>query len=230
MTQKKETFFDTIKVVVFLVVLVWLQFGGIYHSATKHSSSDLVLTILIPPYSWYRSIEFFWHDDFAGIDWDKRLENDFKVAVEISKNTCNDINHLSTNNNKIYLHKRIKSYPSLQKSKIELAVLSYMKYNFQVFQVMQKIMNTSGAQASEWVETEYMKTQRSVFNKYFTKTEWKILHNAHEQSFNKFIQIWPTLGNKEKEHAFSKMKDLSNLNKERYQSLYKDLFDKEIRL
>lgn len=46
-----------------LAALIWGEFGGLYHSFTKHGGGDTALAFLVPPFAFYRSIEFFWHDD-----------------------------------------------------------------------------------------------------------------------------------------------------------------------
>lgn len=65
--------------VLFGLVFIWAEFGGIYHSYSKHN--DVLLAIFIPPVAWYRSVEFFWHDDYRGVDWDKKLQNDSQSCV-----------------------------------------------------------------------------------------------------------------------------------------------------
>lgn len=44
------------------LVVGWLQLGGLYHSATAHSGIDLAVAFFVPPWAWYRSVEYFWHD------------------------------------------------------------------------------------------------------------------------------------------------------------------------
>lgn len=43
----------------FLAVTAWGEFGGIVHAFTKHSVGDGFAAICVPPWAWYRSVEFF---------------------------------------------------------------------------------------------------------------------------------------------------------------------------
>lgn len=48
--------------VAFFVFITWGELGGLYHSAKGHGPGDFVVSLVFPPWSWYRSVEFFWHD------------------------------------------------------------------------------------------------------------------------------------------------------------------------
>ena len=69
------------------------EIAGIIHSVHKHSTGDVIASVIIPPWAWYRSAELFWHDDFDGVNWDKKLNHDlitcyyFVDQVEAEKNT-----------------------------------------------------------------------------------------------------------------------------------------------
>ncbi|MBN2681756.1 MAG: hypothetical protein JXR58_04560 [Bacteroidales bacterium] len=52
--------------VFYVFVILFTLYGeifGIIHSYNKHSKSDLIATIFIPPWAWYRSVEMWWHED-----------------------------------------------------------------------------------------------------------------------------------------------------------------------
>lgn len=58
-----------------------------------HSAVDGVDAIFVPPYAWYRLIEFFWHGDYAGVNWEKVLKNDLKSCNYFLTQSINpDIN------------------------------------------------------------------------------------------------------------------------------------------
>lgn len=47
-----------------IIVIGFLSPYGIYHSFSMHSFSSGVISILVPPFAWYRAAEsFFWHND-----------------------------------------------------------------------------------------------------------------------------------------------------------------------
>lgn len=48
---------------------------GVYHAFNKHDTGAIAL--FFPPYAWYLAIEGVgWHDDFSGVDWEKRSLHD----------------------------------------------------------------------------------------------------------------------------------------------------------
>jgi hypothetical protein len=60
--------------------LLSLYFIGIWHSFSKHGG-EYGATIWMPPWTVYRGAEYFWHDDFSGVNWEKRLRSDKEVIV-----------------------------------------------------------------------------------------------------------------------------------------------------
>lgn len=41
-------------------VFIFLTVAGPIHSYRKHGKDDFWVSILVPPYGWYRAIEMFW--------------------------------------------------------------------------------------------------------------------------------------------------------------------------
>ena len=113
---------------IFFVTLMYLAFGygeimGIYHSATKHN--DLWMSITLPPWAWYRSVEFWWHDDFADVNWDERLKNDAATIMyliqgsEDIKKYNEDMEEFST---------KIKHYPYEKLNVLKNIAIEYEDY------------------------------------------------------------------------------------------------------
>ena len=47
--------------ILFILGILWGEFAGIYHAFAHHGTRDGFISVFIPPYSWYRSIDFiFW--------------------------------------------------------------------------------------------------------------------------------------------------------------------------
>lgn len=44
-------------------VLIWGEFGGIYHAFKAHGNIDGCIAVATPPYAWFRSMELFFHKD-----------------------------------------------------------------------------------------------------------------------------------------------------------------------
>jgi hypothetical protein len=83
-SKLKKTFgtiVATILVGLFYIFCAYAEFGGIYHAWKKHN--DAVLALFIPPLAWYRAGEAFWHNDFAGVNWEQRLKDDAHSCIFI---------------------------------------------------------------------------------------------------------------------------------------------------
>lgn len=78
----KESIKAVIWTLIFLVLFGYFEVFGLYHTFTKHKD-EIIIALVLPPFAWYRAVEFWWHDDFAGVDWEKRLEYDSKTCVGI---------------------------------------------------------------------------------------------------------------------------------------------------
>lgn len=64
----------------FFAGILYLQFGGIYHSFKRHGLADGVATVCIPPWAWYRAVETFWHE----AEWEEEYElNSKSIAIII---------------------------------------------------------------------------------------------------------------------------------------------------
>lgn len=87
-----------------------MEFGGLYHTWKKHD--DLILAAIIPPLSWYRAVEAFWHNDFAGVNWGIRLKEDAKACVYFLKASTEQTTDPHELNNGIEkFSKEIRAYP-----------------------------------------------------------------------------------------------------------------------
>jgi hypothetical protein len=111
--KKIGEFISGLLVILVYIFMVYGEVFGIVHSVRKHSSGDVIASILIPPWAWYRSIEMFWHDDFRGVNWDKRLSNDMHVcAVFLIQADNGDVNQDQLNNDLESFSTKISKYPA----------------------------------------------------------------------------------------------------------------------
>lgn len=72
---------------VMFFAFTWCQFGGVYHAFKHHGTIDGVITVLVPPYSWYYGIEFFFcserkHDGLSKADKNEFLH--FVNSIQLS--------------------------------------------------------------------------------------------------------------------------------------------------
>ncbi|MBC8484578.1 MAG: hypothetical protein H8D45_00875 [Bacteroidetes bacterium] len=120
-----EYFFTTILGLGF----IWIEFGGLYHSFKKHSLAEGVIATFIPPVAWYRSVEFFWHDDFANINWDIKLSDDINTCVYfLNEYISPEANIYSLNIDIDNFSKQIMSYPEVKRLDLKQAVEIYIEY------------------------------------------------------------------------------------------------------
>ena len=87
--------------VLFVLVFLWGQVGGIYHAFTHYSTRDGLLAVFLPPYSWYRSIEFFFWMGRNGLTKSEKDEVGYFVRSILRSEEANDI-----------MYKRLSGKPS----------------------------------------------------------------------------------------------------------------------
>ena len=108
--------------------LIWGEFGGLYHTYTKHRK-DLVATIFLPPVSWYRSIEFFWHNDYSGKKWEKtKLADAHLIGYLINASFKEDKNQVVLNEEIESFSERISKYPKSSKEYLITIFNDYVNY------------------------------------------------------------------------------------------------------
>lgn len=55
-----SAFFTTAFGWVFVLAILYLNFGGIYFAFSRHGTEHAVIAIFVPPYAWYRAISPLW--------------------------------------------------------------------------------------------------------------------------------------------------------------------------
>jgi len=92
-----EGVWASIVTTLFIIIFLWLEFAGIYHAFAHHGVRDGFISVFVPPYSWYRSVDFiFWiarrGDRLTTKEWeaieivtqDFLLEQKLPVIFEVS--------------------------------------------------------------------------------------------------------------------------------------------------
>ena len=113
-----------------VIVIVGGNFYGIYHSFKKHSSGSGYAAMAIPPYAWYMALETLWHDDYAGVRWDARLENDVRaIAVLIGSSTKLDPSKVVDHGKAVeQLRDQITPYPKEKLTYLQHFGSLYLQY------------------------------------------------------------------------------------------------------
>jgi hypothetical protein len=76
--------------VIIVLGMLWGEFGGIYHSFKHYGVGDGLIAVFVPPYSWYRSIEFFFWMKRGGLTKAERNEiGHFGKSIRTMNNAMN---------------------------------------------------------------------------------------------------------------------------------------------
>lgn len=133
-----KNIFGGISMVIFFILIigafVWVFGGGIYHSFSKHYSDDGYESIFNPILDVYRSIEFFWHDDYSDVNWDKRLVADIKTIRVIINDAVDNKSDFHEIQKQIEpLGSEIQNYPKVQLEKLKLTLRMILKFSLSIF-------------------------------------------------------------------------------------------------
>lgn len=108
------------------VSIMALCLNGCVHSCKKHK--DDKEWFQWSPLVAYRGAEYFWHDDFAGVDWDKRIKDDGATAIELLMKS-NSETTVDLREQADYFSDKISKYPRDKFEKIKIAGQSIFRIN-----------------------------------------------------------------------------------------------------
>lgn len=118
-----------------LFLLVGLIINGCVHSCKKHKDDPEWLQNT--PIVAYRGVEYFWHDDFAGVDWNERLKADARSAfILMDAYTSNEKVDEITSEIESF-SKKINKYPTEKLHYIQEAANTYLRF-YSVFFTVSK--------------------------------------------------------------------------------------------
>jgi hypothetical protein len=95
------------------IVGIGLFLSGLVHSFKKHGAADGCVGVAFFPWALYRGIELYWHDDYADVDWEKRLETDTRSCIYfLQRSAALEGNQYEIGEDLEKFRKKIKKYPS----------------------------------------------------------------------------------------------------------------------
>lgn len=115
----------------FLIFIICIgDYGiGVVHSFKKHGVADGLIGVVAFPWAMYRGIEFWWHDDHADVNWDKRLPNDMQTCIYFLLQTSNeDVNILELNEDLERFAAQVNKYPADKKQFLMDGTRKYIEY------------------------------------------------------------------------------------------------------
>lgn len=107
-----------------IVISAWVN--GCFHSFKKHKDDPEWLQR--SPLVVYRGVEYFWHDDFAGVDWEQRIKSDASTVLNLIDLSAETQNIDDTKMQIEKFSQKIGAYPKDKKERLKIAGSRYIKY------------------------------------------------------------------------------------------------------
>jgi hypothetical protein len=108
------------------VIIIGLWINGCMHSQKKHNNDPTWLQIT--PAAIYRGIEYYWHDDFKGVDWKLRIENDAETLCSLLELSTEKYSIDETKMQIENFSKKINSYPKDKIDTLNKASKMFIRY------------------------------------------------------------------------------------------------------
>ena len=154
MSRFSESFIS----IFFYVLFIYGEIFGIYHSVKHHSGGDVIASISIPPWAWYRSAEMWWHEEFSEEEWSQKLSNDIEVCIYfVSKSFSEETDKFDYNSRIEKFSKKIRKYPDDKIDYLKKGTRLYINY----LQSMQNDMKTTWQRYIDFGNWEYTPSQKT---------------------------------------------------------------------
>lgn len=176
-----------ISMYLFITGLSVIYILGISHCFKKHSTMEGVVSIVAFPFGIYRGIEFFWHNDFDDVDWNKKLKNDTETSIYFLHEINNEnFNQYDFNKDVEEFSNKIKKYPE---DKREILIKNVKQYIGFLILIEKDIKNYIDTYKGGRCNLKFSnRTQKQLFkieqNIYFSKYAVSNLKKGNE-NFNK---------------------------------------------
>lgn len=91
---------SVILAVLIWTVMLWGEFAGIYHAFAHHGIADGFISVFIPPYSWYRSVDFIFYLARDGLTKAERDEIRYFIdSINLSERAFKILNKEASKSN-----------------------------------------------------------------------------------------------------------------------------------
>jgi len=114
-----------------LYISLFADYGlGVVHSFKKHGVADGLIGTVLFPWAMYRGVEFWWHDDYGNVNWDKRLSNDMQTCIYfIAVVNDKSADKYQINENLEKFSEKINDYPSDKRQYLLDGTKKYIQYS-----------------------------------------------------------------------------------------------------
>lgn len=107
--------------------IIYLWIAGSLHAQRKHDEGYLPWAVF--PWGMYRGAEQFWHNDYANVDWDKRLANDLNSCIYLlTDGSSRNGDKVSVNEGIEDMSNKISHYPADKKTFLMNGCRTFIKY------------------------------------------------------------------------------------------------------
>lgn len=113
-------------IILLYVVVISAWINGCFHSFKKHKDDPEWLQR--SPLVVYRGIEYFWHDDFADVNWEQRIKSDASTVLNLIDLSAETQNIDDTKMQIEKFSQKISAYPNDKKERLKTAGRRYIKY------------------------------------------------------------------------------------------------------
>lgn len=228
----KEVFKSIFTIIFYLASFA--DYGlGLVHSFKKHGVADGLIGAIAFPWALYRGAEYWWHDDFDGVNWEKRLSSDIKTCVYFVGQPVSNQYQLNEDIEKFT--EKINSYPVGKKQYLEYGTKNFISYINSINNDFKRAFSdykTKGV--FQITQSEATQKIEQDLSKYQLSEEIKSINQGIGQLNKKLQNELPALNS---DSDTSKIKELENsiLTQFEYQNkehkrIFKSLFNSEFTL
>lgn len=233
MRTLKELFISGLAILINFL-FIYGEVFGIIHSVKKHSAGDIIITILIPPWAWYRSAEMWWHNDYDGVNWDKRLTNDMQSCVYFFTETTNqNANLFILNENLEKFSKKVNKYPKERKQFLIDGSRKYINYvNSLTEDLINSIDDFTNSQQHNFRLSIKTKELENEVRKFKLEEDILLKYIEVELNYKLLIKTFPDISSPEDINRFNhyKIAVKASIEKQRKElkRIFKSIFNEEV--
>jgi hypothetical protein len=229
----KDLFTSILTFVIY--ISLFADYGlGLVHSFKKHGAADGLIGAVLFPWAMYRGVEYWWHDDYGNVNWDKRLSNDMQTCVYfIALVNDKSADKYQINENLEKFSVKIKDYPADKRQYLLDGTKKYILYSKSLTNDFLASLNEYKKNANfNLVTSEATNKLETELSDFKLKEDIKLFKKGIEE-LNKQMQ-----DNLPSDIAFidyDKIKDIETsvnfsmeLQQKEFRRIFKSLFDEEL--
>lgn len=216
--EKLKGFAITLKYILFIGLTIF----GFWHVIKKHSDR-LNICMWIFPVATYHGLEFFWHNDFAGVNWKERNQRDMKMVSYFFLRFKSDSAKYQLLKEVDEFSKDIKNYPIEQLEYLKNGGKEYIIYNEHSYtDLKQYCKNYFQGDTSEFVYSQLTnKSLLKLKNVYYSEEDTPVKDVNEMLHFRLRQSNESSMGGEE---FLQMVKNFHDNNIYAFKSAYKDIF------